>query len=124
MLHGIRGATTADDNTPESIVAATRELLAELIAANRLQVRDVASTIFTTTPDLDAEFPARAAHLLGWSDVAMLCLHEMHVPGSLPRCIRVLIHWDAASADVAVRHIYLKGARALRPDRALDRRGD
>ena len=93
---GIRGATTADANTREAILAATREMLALLIEQNRLQPDDIVSAIFSTTPDLNAEFPAVAARDLGWVDTALLCTHEMAVPGSLPRCIRVLIHWNTS----------------------------
>jgi len=117
MLRGIRGAITAEANTCESIVAATRELLLALIEANGLMPEDVASIIFTTTPDLDAEFPAVAARELGWGDVALLCSHEMNVPHGLPRCIRLLIHWNTSVTAAEVKHVYLKGAIALRPDR-------
>ena len=114
---GVRGATTADANTREDILRATRELLAMMIRQNRIRAEDVASAIFSTTPDLDAEFPALAARQLGWYDVALLCNHELDVPGSLRRCIRVLLHWntDAASSDIV--HVYIKDAAHLRPDR-------
>ena len=113
---GVRGATTAEANTPEAILSATRELLEELIAANDLAPSDLASGIFTTTPDLDAAFPARAARDLGWTDIALLCSHEMNVPGGLPRCIRVLLHWNTDKAAAEVVHVYLRGATGLRPD--------
>lgn len=116
---GIRGATTADANTREAILAATREMLALLIEQNRLQPDDIASAIFSTTPDLNAEFPAVAARDLGWVDTALLCTHEMAVPGSLPRCIRVLIHWNTSCRADEVRHVYIRGARSLRPERAV-----
>jgi chorismate mutase len=119
MLRGIRGATTAEDNTPEAILAATRELLEALIGANGLQPDDVASAIFTTSPDLNAAYPARAARALGWQDVALLCVHEMDVPHGLEKCIRVLIHWNTTARAGEVRHVYLKGAVVLRPDRAM-----
>ena len=116
---GIRGATTADANTREAILAATREMLALLIEQNRLQPDDIVSAIFSTTPDLNAEFPAVAARDLGWVDTALLCTHEMAVPGSLPRCIRVLIHWNTSCRADEVRHVYIRGARSLRPERAV-----
>ena len=116
---GIRGATTADANTREAILAATREMLALLIEQNRLQPDDIASAIFSTTPDLNAEFPAVAARDLGWVDTALLCTHEMAVPGSLPRCNRVLIHWNTSCRADEVRHVYIRGARSLRPERAV-----
>ena len=117
-VRGIRGATTAEENTPESILAATHELLTALIAANDLQSDDVASAIFTTTLDLNAEYPAVAARALGWRDVALLCAHEMDVPHGPKKCIRILIHWNTAAPAAEVRHVYLKGAVDLRPDRA------
>ena len=113
---GIRGATTADDNTREAILEATRDLLERLTAANDLRQEDVASAIFSTTSDLNAEFPAVAARQLGWTDTALLNTHEMTVPGSLPRCIRVLIHWNTTKRNVDLRHVFLKEAAKLRPD--------
>jgi chorismate mutase len=118
-MRGIRGATTAEANTPEAIGAATRELLNALIEANRIEADDVASAIFTTTVDLNAEYPAVAARELGWHDVALMCAHEINVPHGLPRCIRVLIHWNTALRADEVKHVYLKGAMQLRPDRSF-----
>jgi chorismate mutase len=115
---GIRGATTANENTREAILEATRELLQLLIAANGIKPEDIASAIFTTTPDLNAEFPAVAARELGWIDMALLCGHEMNVPGSLQSCIRVLVHWNTARHASEVVHVYIRGARGLRPERA------
>ena len=119
QVRGIRGATTAEANTRESILAATHELLTEMVAANTMDIDTIASAIFSTTPDLNAEYPAAAARVLGWQDVALLCTHEMNVPQTLPMCIRVLIHWNTSVPAEAVRHIYLKGAVQLRPDRAI-----
>lgn len=113
---GLRGGTTVDRNDADSILAATTELLDMLVQANDLLPEDVASVIFTVTSDLDAVHPARAARDLGWADVALMCATEIPVPGSLPRCIRVLIHWNAAKAQSEMRHVYLRGARSLRPD--------
>lgn len=114
---GVRGATTAAANTPEAIVAATHELLAELVRANGIASADVASVFFTTTPDLNAAFPARAARDLGWVDVALLGATEMDVPGAPSHCIRILIHWNTVKPQDAIRHVYLRGAERLRPDR-------
>jgi chorismate mutase len=114
---GIRGATTADANTSEAILTATRELLELLIEANDLNSEDISSAIFSTTPDLDADFPALAARQLGWHDVALMCGHEMAVPGALPMCIRVLIHWNTPKTQAEIHHVYIRGARNLRPDR-------
>jgi len=115
---GVRGATTADANTPEEILKATRQLLALMIRQNGIREEDVASAIFTTTPDLDAEFPALAARQLGWFDVAMMCLHELDVPGSLRRCIRILLHWNTDKPPDQIVHVYIKEAANLRPDRS------
>ncbi len=115
---GIRGATTATENSREAILAATRELLQLLISSNDIKPEDIASAIFTTTPDLNAEFPAVAARELGWVDTALLCGHEMNVPGSLQCCIRVLIHWNTPRRADEIVHVYIRGARGLRPERA------
>ena len=114
---GIRGATTVDLNTPEAILEATTELLAEMMRANDLVIDDVASAYFTTTRDLNAEFPAVAANKLGWTDVALLCGHEMEIPGSLPMCLRILLHVNTEKAARDLTHVYLRGATVLRPDR-------
>ena len=113
---GIRGATTVEKNDREAILTATRQLLALLIRRNNIDRADVASATFTTTPDVDAEFPALAARQLGWLDVPLLCGHEIAVPGSLPMCIRVLIHWNTELAQADVQHVYIHDAIRLRPD--------
>jgi chorismate mutase len=119
VMRGIRGATTAAANTREAILAATRELLIALIEANRIGVDEVASAIFTTTVDLNAEYPAAAARELGWQDVALMCAHEINVPHGLPQCIRVLVHWNTTLRADEVKHVYLRGAVQLRPDRSF-----
>ena len=113
---GVRGATTADENTSEAILRASRELLALMIRQNGIEPEDVASAIFTTTVDLDAEFPALAARQLGWMNVALMCGHEVSVPGSLQRCVRVLLHWNTEKPADAIHHVYIKDASRLRPD--------
>lgn len=119
---GIRGATTVAENTREAILDATRELLQALIDANDLQENDIASVIFTTTPDLNAEFPAVAARQIGWTSTALLCGHEMDVPGSLQRCLRILIHWNTTCQTNEIVHVYLREARSLRPEHAQKER--
>ncbi len=119
MLRGVRGATTAEANTREAILAATRELLCLLIEENNIQPDDVASAIFTTTIDLNADYPALAARALGWHDVALMCMHEMAVPHGVKQCIRILLHWNTEIAARDIRHVYIKGAVNLRPDRAF-----
>lgn len=115
---GIRGATTAEDNSREEILKATRQLLALMIRQNGIKPEDVASAIFSTTTDLDAEFPALAARQLGWFDVALMCVHELDVPGSMRHCIRILLHWNTDKAADEIVHVYVKEARKLRPDRS------
>ena len=114
---GVRGAITVDANTPELILEATTELLQEIMRANDLSVEDVASAFFTTTRDLNAEFPAVAANRLGFTEIALLCGHEMDVPGSLPMCLRVLLHVNTEKGPNQLVHPYLRGAKVLRPDR-------
>jgi len=113
---GVRGATTIEVNTPEAILRGTLELLALMIRQNGIRQEDVASVIFTTSPDLNAEFPALAARQLGWLNVALMCFHELDVPGSLPRCIRVLLHWNTEKPSEEIIHVYIKDATRLRPD--------
>jgi chorismate mutase len=115
---GIRGATTVEANTREAILEGTRELLQQIIDANELREEDVSSATFTTTPDLNAEFPAVAARQLGWHDAALMCGHEMAVPGALQRCIRILIHWNTPKSQAEIVHVYIKGAQNLRPERS------
>jgi chorismate mutase len=115
---GVRGATTCEENTSESILKATRELLALMIRRNDIKPEDVGSAIFSTTEDLNAEFPALAARQFGWFDVALMCIHEIDVPGSLRHCIRVLLHWNTEKPADQIVHIYIKGAANLRPDRS------
>ena len=113
---GIRGATTVETDTADAIVAATRELLAHMVEANAIAVSDSASAIFTVTLDLTAAFPAQAARELGWQHVPLLDAQEVPVPGSLPRCVRVLILWNTERSQEEIRHVYLRGAGSLRPD--------
>jgi chorismate mutase len=115
---GVRGATVADTNSREDILKATRELLAMMIRQNGIRAEDVASAFFSTTSDLNAEFPALAARQLGWYDVALLCNHELDVPGSLRNCIRILLHWNTDVPSREIVHVYIKDAANLRPDRS------
>ena len=114
-VRGLRGATTADDNTREAILEATRELLEALVNANDVSVDDIAALTFSTTKDLNAEFPAVAARVgLGWTEVAMMCNHEMDVPGGQERCIRVLMLVNTDKRPNELERIYLRGATYLR----------
>ena len=114
-LYALRGATSVEENTAEAILAATEELMLALIERNELQIEQFVDCIFTTTSDLNAEFPALAARRIGFERVPLLCTREIDVPGALARVIRVLAHYYAPSAHVA-RHVYLGEARGLRAD--------
>src|SRR2546421_11610674 len=116
-LRGLRGATTAAANTGQAILDATAELLRGLQETNGFQPEDVESAIFTSSPDLTAEYPARAARLLGWSDVPLLGAVEGAVPDGLPRCIRVLLHFYTTKPQRQLKHMYLREAAQLRPGR-------
>jgi len=114
ICRGIRGATTADANTKEAIVSATKELLEKLIEANNLKNADVAAALFSTTQDLTAEFPAVAARKLGWQHVALMCGHEMAVPDAQSRCIRVMVLVNTDLPAEKLVNVYLKDAKNLR----------
>lgn len=116
MMRGVRGATTVPENSEDAIIDATTELLREIITHNSIEESHVASVLFTTTPDLTTAYPARAARLLGWRDTALMGMQEMHNPAGLPRCIRVLIHWNTPLPIDAIVHVYMNGAETLRPD--------
>jgi chorismate mutase len=114
-LFALRGANSVESNTAEAILGGTEELMHELMARNELEPDAMVSCIFTVTSDLDAEFPAVAARRIGLNSVPLLCATEIPVPGSLPRVIRVLVHYYAPE-DHSARHVYLGEARALRAD--------
>jgi chorismate mutase len=112
-------------NDAGQIVARTEELLSRMISENGILPGDVASAVFTVTDDLDAEFPAVAVRTLeGWADVTLLCAREIPVPGSLGRCVRILLHWNTDRPSSDVRHVFLRGARELRPQWARRAEGD
>jgi len=116
VCRGVRGATTVDANEREAILKGTRQLLALMIRRNEILPADVCSMIFTVTKDIDAEFPALAARQLGWLGVPLLCGYEISVPGSLARCVRVLIHWNTRKTAAEIQHVYMREAVRLRPD--------
>ena len=115
-LRGIRGAITVKKNTRAEILSATKELLEQLIAANRIRPEEIASVLFSTTEGLDAEFPAVAARELGWTETPLLCMREIPVPGSLKDCLRVLIHLNTDKSQKEMKHVYLRDAVRLRSD--------
>jgi chorismate mutase len=118
-MRGIRGATTVTVDDPDSVLQATRELLEMILQENDgICLDDIASVLFTTTEDIASAYPARAARQMGWELVPMMCAREIPVPGSLPMCIRVLIHWNADKEQSEIKHIYLRDAVKLRPDLA------
>ena len=113
-VRGIRGATTATENTKESILETTTELLLELIRSNQIQTDDIAFAYFSTTSDLTAEFPTVAARRLGWEFVALMNGHEMQVPDAQPQCIRVLIVVNTEKSAQEIVNVYLRNAKNLR----------
>jgi chorismate mutase len=116
-VRGIRGATTVEADVPEQILAATQELLREIIERNEIRdFDDVVSAVFTTTPDLTSTFPAEGARALGMRHVPLLCASEIAVPGSMPRCVRVLLHVETPRKPKDILHVYLRDAKRLRPD--------
>ena len=117
MCRGIRGATVTKENSKEAILAASRELLYAMIRYNEIEPEDVASAYFTVTMDLDAIYPATAARQFGWYDVPLLCGYEISVPGGLPHCIRILLHWNTMKSQQEIVHVYLHDAASLRPDK-------
>ena len=116
-IRGIRGATTVTADEPDLILQATRELLEEILAENEgMRTEDIASALFTVTDDLASTFPAQGARQMGWGLVPMMCAREIPVPGSLPRVIRVLVHWNTEVSQQEITHVYLRDAVKLRPD--------
>ncbi len=118
-IRGVRGATTVNEDRADQLMAATQELLEAILTANPgMRTEEIASVLFTMTHDLCSAFPALAARRIGWDSVPMMCAGEIPVPGSLPRCIRVLLHWNTDAPQSDIRHIYLREAVRLRPDLA------
>jgi chorismate mutase len=116
-VRGVRGATVAEEDTPEAILGAAQQLLHAILAANpEMKPVDVASALFTVSDDLSSAYPAQAARQMGWEQVPLMCAREIPVPGGLPHCIRVLLHWNTHLPQSAVHHVYLGAASSLRPD--------
>jgi chorismate mutase len=120
---GIRGATTVDSNTKEAVLAATRELLQDMVTHNDVREEDVAAVFFTTTADLNATFPAEAARETGLSRAPLLCGQEIDVPGSLPMCLRILILYNTDKGAEDIAHVYIKGATVLKSNDDNNREG-
>lgn len=115
-VRGIRGAITASGNSKDAILSSTKELITKMIALNKVKTADIAGIIFSATKDLNADFPANAARKLGLLSVPLLCTNEIDVPGSLKKCIRALMLVNSNKAPSSIKHVYLGGARKLRPD--------
>ncbi len=116
MLRGVRGATTVQINEREQVLVRTAELLTTLKEENNIDIEDVGAIIFSSTPDLDAAFPAAAARALGWSAVPLFGTQEIDNPDGVPRCLRVLILWNTDKGQRDIKHIYLHEAAVLRQD--------
>lgn len=116
LVRAIRGATTVDNNIEFEILENTEELLKAISLRNDINQDDIISIIFSLTKDLNAAFPAVAARRMGWTNVALMCTNEVEVPGSLEKCIRVLVHINTEKSNEDIKHVYLKGAKVLRPD--------
>ena len=116
LVRGIRGAITADSNIKEEIIEKTKELLIALKKENDFKIEDITSIFFSVTPDLNAAFPAQAARELGWNKVPLLDMQEIEVPGSLLRCIRILVQINCQKSLQEIKHCYLRGAKILRKD--------
>ncbi len=120
-VRGIRGAITVGDDTPELILEATQELLSMIMIENpSMKTADICSAIFSLPEDLISVFPAKAARQMGWNEVPLFCTKEIPVPNSLPKCIRVLIHWNTELSQKQIKHVYLREAIRLRPDIASE----
>jgi chorismate mutase len=115
-VRALRGATTVDADTPDQVSARTQELLADVFERNGLEHDDVISIVFTATGDIVSMFPAAAARVMGLGDVPLLCARELDVVGSVPRCLRVLLHVTTDRPRAELHHVYLHGARGLRDD--------
>lgn len=116
-VRGVRGATTVESDDPALIRAAARELMEEILRRNQIgDFDDVISAVFTTTEDLVSAFPAEAARAMGMNQVPLLCAQEIPVTGSMPRCIRVLLHVNSDRTPKEIEHVYLRDAQKLRPD--------
>jgi len=120
-VRAVRGAITVENNTPEEILEETANMLKAIVEKNQIEKDDIISAFFSVTKDLDAAFPAAAARKIGWTDIALMCTNEIDVPGSLQKCIRVMVHFNTNKANSELVHVYMKGAKVLRPDISTDK---
>ena len=112
----IRGATTVNENSEKAIFTSTREMLMEMITINKIDHSEISAILFTATKDLNTAYPAHAAREMGFTDIALMCMQEMNVADSLPMCIRIMIMWNTKKHLDELIHVYLRGAKTLRPD--------
>lgn len=120
MIRGVRGAITVEENSKDAIWSATQELLETMVKRNDINEDDVASILFTTTPELTAAYPAKAARMFGWSRTALMGFVEADIKDGLKMCIRVLIHWNTDKSMDDIAHVFLRDAVKLRPDLRMD----
>jgi len=116
MIRGVRGAICATENSREAIFDATRRLIVRMLSANEIETENIASIFFTTSPDLNADYPAYVLREMGYLQIPLMCATEIDVPGGLPRVIRVLIHLNTDKKQSEIRHLYLGEAARMRPD--------
>lgn len=117
MIRGIRGATTVNENKHDEIISKSLEMLQDLVVTNNINADDVVSVYFTVTADIDDAFPAKSLRRLeGWTYVPVMCMREIPVPGSLERCIRIMVTVNTGKAQKEIQHIYHYNAKKLRPD--------
>ncbi len=116
LVRAVRGAITVEENSSESVISSTRALLEKIVEENRLEEDNIISVIFTATADLNSAFPAAAARELGWKHVPLMCAVEINVDGSLEKCVRIMMHVYTDKSPQQIKHVYLKGAKVLRPD--------
>lgn len=116
MLRGVRGATTVEANDQKQIMERTAELLTAIVTENAIDTEDIAAIIFSSTPDLKAAFPAKAARQMGWADVPLFGTEEIENPNGVPKCLRILILWNTDKRQKEIKHVYLRDAAVLRQD--------
>ncbi|MCX7709611.1 MAG: chorismate mutase [Clostridia bacterium] len=116
LVRAARGAITVESNDANEIIQETKVLLSAILEENQLKIDEMISVIFTMTNDLNAAFPAVAARQIGWTSIPLMCMKEIEVPGSLEKCIRVLVQFNSEKGLDEIKHVYLKGAKVLRPD--------
>ena len=121
FLRAVRGAITVENNDADEILQASQELLIEMVDRNAINIDDITSIFFSMTTDLNAVYPAASARNLGWTSVPLMCTNEINVPGSLKKCVRIMLYFNTEKKNTELMHIYLRKARVLRPDLSSNR---